>query len=257
MNFIAGRADFVFSNYDPSLVSIDLETREVEISDARRTASSTQIDAEGFVLRALPMPDADLLNPEWVKDVYGPRIVDYLKELTGAAHVFPFRGHRVMIRDAGKAAPGRAAVADYVHIDQTERSGAHHVERDADPEIFARFPRAKIFNVWRPLTAPPQDVPLALCDQRTVEKSDWVLGKAREPGVDYATDTYSSVYNPNQQWYYFSDMTLDEMIVFKAWDNGPDAPIGCLHGAFRAPGVPNETPPRVSAESRYLCFFEA
>ena len=89
------------------------------------------------------------------------------------------------------------------------------------------------------------------------DKADWVLDAAREPGVDYATATYASVFNPRQRWYYFPDMTPDETIVFKAWDSSPDAPIGCLHAAFRDPFVPETATPRVSAETRYLCFFDS
>jgi hypothetical protein len=258
LNFAANReSGGVFSNFDPSLNSQSLEAHEVEVRDARRLPSPPKLDAEGFELHRLPFADANLLDPQWVEKVYSPDVGEYLQSLTGAAHVTPFRGHRVMIRDSGKLVPGRATAAAFVHIDQTRTSGKIQLERDSDPEIRKRYPRAKIFNVWRPLTAPPQDMPLAICDQRSLDEHDWVVGTAVEPGMTYTVENFSSVYNPGQRWHYFPDMTPDEMIVFKAFDNNPDAPIGCLHGAFRNPQAPADTIPRISAEARYLCFFES
>jgi hypothetical protein len=164
---------------------------------------------------------------------------------------------RALIRDSGKFVPGYAIAAAFVHIDQTLKSGKDFVDRYCDPEIVTRYPReSKIFNVWRAMTPPPQDVPLAICDQRTLDQRDWVQGSAVEPGMPGFVDNFTSVHNPAQRWHYFADLTPDEMIVFKAWDNGPNALMGCLHGAFQHPNVPKGTVPRVSAEIRFFCFFE-
>jgi hypothetical protein len=75
--------------------------------------------------------------------------------------------------------------------------------------------------------------------------------------VDHATAYLTSVYNSAQRWHYFSNMTPDEMTVFKAWDSDPSAPIGCPHTAFRNQNVPAGTVPRVSAELRFFGFFES
>src|SRR5258708_494527 len=115
----------VFSNFDPSLNTLVLKAHEVDLIDARQLTTPTALDSEGFELHTLAFPGGDLLDPEWVANVYGPRVGAFLQQLTGAAHVAPFRGHRVLIRDTGKLAPGRATAADFAHIDQTESSGVH------------------------------------------------------------------------------------------------------------------------------------
>lgn len=256
LNFAASR-EFggVFSNFDPSLADQSLDPRDLEIRDAR--ALPTKLAVEGFELHRLPFPDQNLLNPEWVAEVYVPQVQKYVQKVTEAAHVVAYQGTRALIRDTGKFTPGHSVAAQFVHIDQTRNSADHMIDKLCAPEIRARYPRVCIYNVWRPATSPPQDVPLAICDQRSLVESDWVEGKAVEPGMEGYVPYLTSMYNSDQRWYYFSDMTPEEMIVFKAWDNNPSAPIGCAHTAFRNRDAPSGTIPRVSAELRFIAFFES
>jgi hypothetical protein len=46
-------------------------------------------------------------------------------------------------------------------------------------------------------------------------------------------------------------------LAFKAWDSDPAQPFGCLQGAFRKPQAEPAAVPRVSAELRYIAFFDA
>jgi hypothetical protein len=257
LNFAASHhAIQQFSNFDSSLNKQSLVTHEVTIRDARRLATAPALDVEGFELHRLTFAGGDLTDQKWVNDVYGPRVGEYVRKLTGATHVIPFAGNSAIIRDTGKASPGRATAASFVHIDHTPESFESHLQNYCDNRSIEQYPRVKIFNVWRALSAPPQDVPLAICDQRTVDPDDWVRHVAVEPGLTTAYGGFTSLHNAGQRWHYFPDMTADEMLVFKAWDNGSGVPFGCLHGAFRNPHVPREAAPRVSAESRYFAFFE-
>ena len=60
----------------------------------------------------------------------------------------------------------------------------------------------------------------------------------------------ASLDNPAHRWFFFSDLTPDEAIVFKGYDSDPAEPFGCLHGAFRHPHPGRVTVPRTSAEMR-------
>ena len=258
LNYAADRQDGgVFSNFDPSLAKQSLDPREVEIRDGRKLASPPKFDVEGFELHRLPFPNLNLLDAEWVAKVYVPQVQEYVKKVTGAAHVVSFQGLRALIRDTGKFVPGYSIAAAFVHIDQTRTSALPMMEKLCGAEIRTRYPHIRIYNAWRAQTPPPQDVPLAICDQRTLDQDDWVEAKAVEPGMDHATAYLTSMYNPAQRWHYFSNMTPDEMTVFKAWDSDPSAPIGCPHTAFRNQNVPAGTIPRVSAELRFFGFFES
>ncbi len=79
----------------------------------------------------------------------------------------------------------------------------------------------RFLSVWRPLSK-VQSWPLALCDARTVDPNDLVtcdIVRRR-----YVGETYFGKYNPDQQWYYLSDMTPDDIVLVKVYDSDPDVP---------------------------------
>ena len=232
INFAADRSDGgIWSNLDRSLITQKLEAHDVEFRNARRLASPPSLEREGFELHHLPVGEFAWADPEWIASVYIPPHIELLRELTGAPHIAAFHGGAVLIRDSGD--PAKPAAAEFVHFDQTRQSAVPFVEAAADADIRARYPRAKILNVWRVLTPPPQDMPLALCDQRTVDEGDGVVGRTVEPNFPGGVPYLTSVHNPRQQWYYFPDVTPDDVIFFKNYDSDPDAPLGCLQKSTR------------------------
>jgi hypothetical protein len=257
LNFAADRTDGgIWSNLMRHLITQPLEAREVEIRDARRLPGGPSLENEGFVVSRTPAPSgADFEDADWVARAYAPQCLKLVQELTGAAHVASFYGGGVLIRDTGRT--DRAPAAEFVHLDHSRDSARPFLEQAADPEARRRWPRVKIFNIWRVLTPPPQDVPLALCDQRTLDPADWVVGRTVEPNFPDGVPYVSSVFNPQQRWFYLSDLTPDDVVVFKGYDSDPEAPFGCLHGAFRQPAPPSGAAPRASAEARVFAFFDA
>lgn len=258
LNFAADRTDGgIWSNLMRHLITQTLERREIDIRDARRLAGGgPSLENEGFVLSRTPAPEgADFTDKAWVAEAYAPQCLKLVQDLTGAAHVAPFYGGGVLIRDTGNAEA--APAAEFVHLDQTRKSIRPFLEQAADAAVRERWKRVKVFNVWRPLTPPPQDVPLALCDQRTLDPGDWVVGRTVEPNFPDGVPYVSSVFNPDQRWFYLSDLTPDDVVVFKGYDSDPDAPFGCLHGAFKQPVTATGATPRASAEARVFAFFDA
>lgn len=150
----------------------------------------------------------------------------------------------------------RAPAADFVHLDNTHASIEFFLSIAADEAIRARYPRVKLFNLWRSVTPPPQDIPLALCDMRTLDEADGVEGRTVEPTFPDGVPYLSAVHNHTQAWNYFSDVRLDEVIVFQGYDNQPSEAMGCLHGAFRLPVDPTSAVPRASVEQRIFAFYE-
>ena len=100
------------------------------------------------------------------------------------------------------------------------------------------------FNMWRAITLPPQDYPLALCDARTIGPGDAVTVVAhtetRTNGA-FSFDTRGYLANPAHRWCYFRDMTPDEVVVFKTHDSDPDRAHQVAHTAFLDPGCPSGT----------------
>ncbi len=256
LNFAANRSeDGIWSNTAPELRTQQLASVPVPFTDARTLNPPPSVDREGFELHRMPVVDPQWYDEAWIKEAYVPASLDFVARISGAPHVAPFQHGVTLIRDtSGK---GFSPAADFVHLDQSRDSMQVFLDLAADAETQARYPRVRLYNLWRVLTPPPQDVPLALCDQRTVEEEDWVIGNTVEPAAPRKYPYTTCLHNPAQRWHYYPDVTPDDVIVFQQYDSAEGAPLGCLHGAFRMPGELPGTVPRVSIELRVFGFFEA
>ena len=59
-------------------------------------------------------------------------------------------------------------------------------------------------------------------------------------------------------WYTYPEMSVDEVVVFRAFDSERVAsgePFWTLHTAFRDPTRPDDAPGRESIETRGVCLF--
>jgi hypothetical protein len=87
-----------------------------------------------------------------------------------------------------------------------------HLPPEEAPELLKH--RFQIINLWRPISHPAGDWPLALCDFRSVDPVNDVLPVALI-FPDREGETYGVKYNPNQKWMYFSAVTPEELILIK------------------------------------------
>ena len=113
--------------------------------------------------------------------------------------------------------------------------------------------------MWRSVTPPPQDFPLAVCDAGSVAADDEVTVAAVTPELgtgDMRHDTTGYRYNPEHRWHYYRDMTPSEVLVFKAHDTDPTRARRVPHTAFTDPTCPPGTPTRASVEMRALALFD-
>jgi hypothetical protein len=112
-------------------------------------------------------------------------------------------------------------------------------------------------DFWRTtnMAGPLQHMPLAVCAPKSLERSDILpmefIGIAPEPNL---THHLALRYNPAQQWYFYPQMTGDEVLAFKLcefWKDDPDAqPQNCFHSAFPDPSAPLDAEERQSCEHR-------
>ena len=63
-------------------------------------------------------------------------------------------------------------------------------------------------------------------------------------------------YSPRHEWYNFSDMTPDEILLFIGYDYARPQKCGAMHTAFRDPTCPPGVSGRASIEVRMFAFFE-
>jgi hypothetical protein len=150
--------------------------------------------------------------------------------------------------------PGR-----FVHSDYSEFSAQEFARSrwTATPQSSpgARF---AAFNIWRAVSQPPQDIPLAVCDARSVAPQDRVIADSviDAPGAsEFRFESTLFTHNPAHRWHYFSNMTRDEALVFRAYDSDAQQPQRVPHSAFNDATCPDGVPTRVSIEARAFAFF--
>ena len=247
-----------FHAVDHSRDNLRLDPHRVTIEDARASADPPRLNREGFVLVPHKTAVTNFRDPDEVRRVNGPEVERLVAELTGAdagvcnsPGVLRF-GERSP--DAGKFV--NSYPARFIHIDVSDATGAMFAER-AKPDG-ARVRRWAQFNIWRVLSPPPQDVPLAVCDARTVAPADLLPADAifDAPGAtEWSFEGLVVHHNPRHRWIYYSNMTPDEVLVFTTKDSDPTKPHHVPHSAFDDPSCPPGVPPRASIEMRAIAFW--
>ncbi|WP_322015595.1 CmcJ/NvfI family oxidoreductase [Paraburkholderia sp. J12] len=237
----------------------ELAPTRVTIRDARPLAAAGEwsLDANGFQFvshRSAVTPE-DFGDESVIRLVYYPEAEALLRDATGAAKVVIF-DHT--LRDSENGSRANKALREpvrRVHNDQTFVSGPRRVRDHLDAgEAAQRLQhRFAIVNLWRPLNVVEQ-LPLALCDARTISLDDLVPSDLVYR--DKVGETYSFTANPAHRWYYFPRLRPDEALLLKIYDSLEDGTARLTaHTAFEDPTTAPDAPPRRSIELRALLFW--
>jgi hypothetical protein len=224
---------------DPTRTTLRTEQHEVRIEDKRGHKTPPALEREGYQLFSGFRSAADLLDRQSIVEVYLPELRHIVAEITGADHAFvlpkPVMRSRVPL-PGNSTQVAQEGTAGMVHIDYNSVSAPQTALNAAAEVGVAALPegRLTVFTVWRTLTPPPQDQPLAVCDLRSVSEADLVrsLSKGALGGLDGTTEYLSVRYNKQHRWGFFSDMQPDELLIFKQFDSDAEGPSGCPHAAF-------------------------
>jgi hypothetical protein len=196
-------------------------------------------------------------SPPAINLEYWEEMVPLLRELSGAREVFPQHGSTVRFSPR----TGRknwTQPAGYAHVDyQPDEVERLMIEAMDLWGLKVRpYSRFMLLQTWRPLSGPPQDIPLAVCDGRTVRTEDLipvefhVVAESR----DSVYRSRAGRYGEAHQWWWFPDMTVDEIVVFKGFDSAFPETMNPLHAAFEDTTAVNPVP-RTSVESRFFALF--
>jgi hypothetical protein len=233
----------------------------VEVADARGREDA---DAprefgqhpSGFELLEFPSRVTDFLDSKQIEEIYEPEVIDFLKRTTGASRVHLF-DHTVRASDPElREIKNLREPATLVHNDYTSKSGFVCLDENlGDDAEKLKKRRFQIVNVWRPLSDPVEDYPLALVDARSVSPAQIVDTERRSP--THVGEIQLALHDPAQRWFYYSAMRPHEVLMFKTFDSIDGGTRPCtIHTAIKLPGAPPGAKPRESIETRAFVFFD-
>jgi hypothetical protein len=256
------------------------EAHRVSVRDGRSIKNRFSLDVHGFTLAARPSAVRSFFDTDEVDRIYPDEVVATVIALTGATRVAPLGW---MIRTSGDVSKHQKQTAGYTHRGGVQPpAGEAHVDfTPARAEPLARaiyektFPEGKGFSrfiassLWRAFSEPPQDCPLAVCDARSVARDEGVpntmfvvdrlpdettmLGVMENEKSAPAAAIFH--YSPAHRWWYFSNMTREEILLFKFHDSDSSKALRTPHTAFHDPSF--ESPrTRESIEFRTIAFFD-
>ena len=241
------------------------DAQKVVFHDARTWSTPPSLEREGFMLAPHRTAIRDFTDRDDVRARYGQELAELIKTVTGARKVFglPFGHMRFSKRSSNYKTGANSQPAHFPHVDCTPRTAHGLVPNtffDIPVEVLEPGQRLVGYNIWRVVSDPPQDMPLAVCDARTVARPDLI----EADGVyDYGdlpwmtSEAYLVRHNPAHRWAYFRDMRPDEALIFRTYDNWPAWRAGVPHCAFEDPTCPADAPARVSVEAHAYAVFDA
>lgn len=245
------------------------EAHTVGIRDGRPLKDGFRLDEHGFALVPHRSAVRDFDDKAQVDAVYPAEAQRVLLALTGADHFAPL-GWIIRGSDAIAGGPIQPPGAE-AHVDLSpDRAPARAkaVYEKAFPGGRG-FSRCLATSYWRCLSAPPQDWPLAVCESTSIapdegtpntmfvvdEMPDEQTRMAEMPDEDNAPAASIFHYSPAHRWWYFPDMTRDEVLVFKLYDSNHACAWRTPHTAFHDPSYANAVTRR-SIEFRSIVFFD-
>ena len=233
-------------------------SQQVSVNDGRRDKAGSSLDAEGFSLVHQESNVRNFYDDAEINTTYHDEVRSLLMKITGANRVEIFDDTRRATSLERQRDQGIREPAAIVHNDYTARSGVKRLrdhfagkENEADELLRRRF---AIVNVWRSIGGTIYNHPLTLCDATTVKPGDLVSMERRAD--DRIGELQVALFDPEQQWYYFPEMRMDEVLLFKTFDSKTDGRTRfTVHSSFDDPNAAPDAPPRESIETRCLLFF--
>lgn len=245
----------------------EYEPRQVFVRNARPMADRITLDTHGFALTRHMSAVTDFRDKDQVDRVYIPELVRLVQQQTGADKLIPFAWMMRSSSPSGEEQPP----ANDVHADQTPGFADCMAQRALAWAGEPNFPfrRFLVVNVWRAYSGAPQDWPLGLCDGTSVANDEGVtypiVSVDKLPSRDEIPEVLPNdmpqcpeiaafQFRPEHRWYYFPEMDVDEVLLFKNHDSAQTGAWRVPHAGLRDPTCP-PTRPRLSIEVRVLAFF--
>jgi hypothetical protein len=242
-------------NSDYAKNDLSLAPYDMSITDAGTSGLTTSLTREGFCRVGDIVDISDITTSPEAAEQYRSHLVPLMLELTGADEIIVQRGsvrrQAQLNATLGEPVPSSIPV-NFVHSDFTPK-GALQAEASYPAPSRQSIRRKAMFNMWKLLSPGPTNTPLALCDSSSVRPDDIILGDSNLPdGRSFETAFFR--YNKNHRWHYYSDLTAEQLLVFKQSDTDEHFPLLVPHTAFNDNSRPLAAS-RVSIETRCLAIW--
>ena len=238
-------------------IGAEFEDREVSIYNARELQPAATLDREGFCLETQDVGEKDFYDFDAFLEDYEAKISELIVSVTGASEALVFDHTRRSDSPVVRGERMTRETASVIHNDYTDASAVRRLRdlvsaEEAKQRLGKRF---AIVNLWRSISGTVTTTPLACCDAQSVDWADLVASERRAEERIGELELVS--WNPRHRWYYYPDMTPDEVLLIKTFDSARDGRARrSIHTAFENPLAPPGAAPRESMESRLLVFFE-
>lgn len=229
------------------------EMREMTVSNARLMESVDLLEKEGFTLIKDKTLFKEFDSFERIRERYYPACVQMVIDTMGASAAFAFDHN---IRVDGNSEEHRKP-AGITHVDLTEAS-ARRILGEQIPGAGYESAAGKRFvfvNTWRPLINPVYNAHLAFCAASSVPEISLLRAELRYE--DRIGELYYCAHHEKHRWYYFPQMTCDEVLLLKNYDSASDGRASFApHTAIQDPTAPANAPRRQSIEVRIIALFD-
>jgi hypothetical protein len=246
----------------PDFTALQLTGKPVTVSDMRAAGGGFSLDREGFTRADAPTTVRDFYDSGEVAGRYVTEARELVRILTGCTATALLNTPVVRVSGRlGSRPAGTTFTGDFAHADFSAPAAELMLRRTLPAGEAAERLRHRysVFNVWRAFSGPPQDVPLALCDTRSVapqdkQYCDITMKMATGDVLTWENITY--YHSEAHRWWYCPDMTRDEAYVFRSFDSATGHAEQVPHSAFVSESCPASAPPRASVEVRVFAFYE-
>jgi hypothetical protein len=245
-------------------------SHSVFVRNARPLVDHITFESHGFMLTRFRTGFSDFRSRELVEQAYLPEVAGFVKELVGADSALVIDW---LARSSAEGSTSAHPPANDVHVDYTPELSewmARMMLAKANMRDYP-FRHFVAINCWRSFTPAPQDWPLGLCDARSVGPEEGAVHGIvhvdavprmedvpetwpDDPSVPKSYDFSAFRFNPAHEWYYFPDMSPDEVLLFKNYDSSRTGAWRVPHAGFKDPGCA-ATQPRESIEVRVVAFY--
>jgi hypothetical protein len=241
---------------DHSRDAVEIVPVEMDIENARGRGMT--LDEAGFTLVAHRSAVPDFADSAAVNAIYRQEIIDLIADLSAADLVLVNSPGilRYSEKSPQSGALDNSRPARFAHVDISDPTALSFAQRGV-PEG-ATLRRFVHYNVWRAISAPPQDVPLAVCHARSITAADLIKADAVFDAPDRAEWSFEGIvvaHHPAHRWYWHPNMGREEALVFKTNDSDLERAHCVPHVAFDDPSCDPHTPPRASIEMRALALW--